>query len=152
MPAITVDMTRRPFLFLLLSLFLPSSAHAQIQLGRTWNCALTNIAATLTECQAAPAVAGERYIITDLVLQTTTGTSGTYAIRSGTGANCASNTAQIFPSSGSGSDRFAAPINTSPPAVISLETPLLVSADHAICLIGFAVQTINVTMRGFVTR
>jgi hypothetical protein len=148
---------RSLFLFLLLCMLLPPAAHAQIQLGRTWTCALVGIGATLTECQAAPGVAagtvaGERYIITDVIVQTTTGTAGTYAIRSGTGSNCAGATAQVFPSSGSGADRFSAPINTQPTAVISLRTPLVVLVDHAICLIGIGTNTINVQMIGFITR
>lgn len=144
---------KRLFLFFLVWLFLPSFGYAQIQLGRTWTCALTAIGATLTQCAAVtPLATGERYVITDIVVQTTTGTSGTYAIRSGTGTNCGSNTAQVFPASGSGSDRFSAPINSQPTAVISLKTPLAVTANHAVCLIGIGTNTINVQMTGFITR
>lgn len=116
----------------------------------SFGCALVNIAASLTQCQAVPAIATQSYYITNLTVQTTTGTAGTFALRSGTGTNCASATAQVFPSSGSGSDRWTAPINTQPSANITFYTPLKVTAGHAICHIGVGTNTTNVQIGGYV--
>ena len=119
------------------------------QLSQSWECSLNGIAATLTECQAVPANSDQRHYITDISVQTTTGTTGTYAIRTGTGTNCGTGTAQLFPSSGSGSDRYNAPINTEAMASIRFTTPLIPAKGHAICMIGFAVQTVSIQMQGF---
>jgi hypothetical protein len=116
---------------------------------QTFACSLTGLAATLTQCQAL--TAGRTYHITDIVVQTTTTTAGTYAIRSGAGTNCADATAQVFPRSGTGADRNTAPISSQPTAVISPTVQLEVTAGHAICVIGAATNTINITILGFYT-
>jgi hypothetical protein len=113
----------------------------------TWSCSLNSIAATLTQCQAAPA-AGLTLYITDIAVQTTTATSGTYAIQYGTGSNCGTGTTALFPSSGT-SNRFNAPINTQPMAHFSFTTPLEPAAANAVCLIGVATNTISVQMNGY---
>jgi len=92
-----------------------------------------------------------RHYITDIVVQTTTGTSGAYAIQSGTGTNCATGTAALFPKSGTG-DRFNAPIAAEGLDSISLVTPISPTAGHAICLIGTATNTIDVQISGFLAR
>lgn len=135
-------------------LLLAGSADAQIyirsgQLSQAWGCSLTALVASLTQCKAVPDSATQRYYITDIVVQTTTTTAGTYAIRSGTGTNCATGTLQVFPASGTGSDRFTAPISTSPTATIHLVTPIAVTAGHAVCVIGTATNTINIHLLGW---
>jgi len=122
------------------------------QLSQSWHCALNGIAATLTQCQAVPADSKERNYITDISLQTTTATSGTYAIRTGTGTNCATGTAQLFPASGTGSDRFNAPVISQAMAHLHFITPLRPTAGHAICMIGVATDTISMQIHGFVRR
>src|SRR5215471_1132846 len=135
-----------------LLLLLSSSAGAQTQLGRTWTCALVNLAATLTECQSVGLLAaGERYVITDIVVQTTTATAGTYSIQSGTGTNCGTNTAALFPA-GSTASRFTAPINSAMSADIVFRPPVIGAADSAVCVIGTATNTINIQLIGFITR
>src|SRR5215471_3741163 len=136
-----------------LLLLLSSSAGAQTQLGRTWTCALVNLAATLTECQSVALLTtgGERYVITDIVVQTTTATAGTYSIQSGTGTNCGTNTAALFPA-GSTASRFTAPINSAMTADIVFRTPVIGAADSAVCVIGTATNTINIQLIGFITR
>lgn len=116
--------------------------------AETWGCGKQGLVASLTECQAVPADSTDRYYITDIAVQTTTGTSGTFAIRSGTGTNCATGTAAVFPSTGT-SDLFNAPINSQPIAHLHFITPLRPTAGHAICVIGTAVNTIDVELRGF---
>ena len=116
------------------------------QLSQSWTCSLAGLVATLTECQAL--TAGNRHYITDIIVQTTTGTTGTYAIQSGTGTNCGTATTALYPSSDAG-DRFNAPINTQPTAVVSLTTPIVPTVGHAICVIGVAVNTIDIQLFGF---
>jgi len=133
-----------PFLFV-------AAADAQTytragQLSQSWTCSLSGLAASLTECQALSA--GNRHYITDIVVQTTTGTTGTYSIQSGTGTNCATATAALFPASGT-SDRFNAPINSQPTASVNLTTPIVPTVGHAICVIGVATNTIDIQLFGF---
>jgi hypothetical protein len=115
--------------------------------GTATSCSLTGLVATLTQC--LPVRAGSRYYVTDIVVQTTTATSGDWAIRVGTGTNCGTGTAQLFPVSGSGSDRYKAPIAANPPGVISLSTPLAAPAGAAVCVIGTGTNTINITLLGY---
>jgi len=112
-----------------------------------WSCALNGIAATLTQCQAAPA-AGLSLYITGLYVQTTTTTSGTYALQYGTGTNCATGTTALFPSSGT-SNRFNAPITSNAMASIFFPVPIKVPAANALCLIGVATNTISAQIVGF---
>jgi hypothetical protein len=141
-------------LCLLLCVAVPAWAQLYIRgggLSESWTASLTGIAASLTELKAVPLTAASRHYITDIVVQTTTGTTGTYALRYGTGTNCATGTGQLFPSSGSGSDRYNAPINSQPTAHIKFTTPLVVPAGNAICLIGVGTNTISIQINGFTT-
>lgn len=113
----------------------------------TFTCGLQGIAATLTQCQAA-AAAGLRYHITGVFVQTTTTTSGTYAIQTGTGTNCGTGTAALFPVSGT-SNRFNAPITTSAMAGLAFYTPLVAPVAAAICVIGVATNTISIQINGY---
>lgn len=113
-----------------------------------FTCSLTGLAAALTQCQAAPA-AGQRLYVTDIVVQTTTATSGLYALQTGTGVNCATATTALFPSSSTAA-RLNAPINTQATASINLTTPFVAPADHALCVIGTATNTISIQISGYV--
>lgn len=112
-----------------------------------WSCTLSGIAATLTQCQAAPG-AGLSLYITDIVVQTTTTTSGTYAVQYGTGTNCGTGTAALFPG-GATANRWNAPITTSSASNFSFITPLVVPANNALCVIGVATNTIRIQMNGY---
>ena len=101
----------------------------------TWTCGLNGIAASLTQCQAAPA-AGLKLYITDLTVQT------------GTGSNCATGTAALFPVSGT-ANRWNAPITTQSASNFKFTTPLAAPAASAVCLIGVATNTISVQMQGY---
>ncbi len=111
-----------------------------------FTCALMNLAATLTQCQAL--TAGRTYYITDIVVQTTTATAGSYSIQTGTGSNCGTSTTALFPSS-STSDRWTAPITSQAAGVISTTQPLVTTAGHAICVIGTVTNTINIQISGY---
>ena len=113
----------------------------------TWTCGVNAVAASLTQCQAAPG-AGVSLYITSINVQTTTTTSGTYAIQYGTGSNCGTGTAALFPVSGT-ANRFNAPITTSAMATIYFPIPLKAAANNAICLIGVATNTISAQITGF---
>ncbi len=112
-----------------------------------WTCGLNALAATLTQCQAAPGANLVLYI-TDIMVQTTTATSGTFAIQTGTGANCVTGTAALFPVSGT-ANRFNAPPTSAPMSVINFQTPLKVPANTAVCVIGVATNTISIQLAGF---
>ena len=134
-------------LLLLLALAAPASGQLYIragQLSESWSCSLAALDDTLTQCKAL--VAGVRHYITDISVQTTTTTAGTYAIRTGTGTNCAGSTTNLFPSV---TATFAAPISTQPMANLLFLTPLSPTAGHAICVIGTATNTINIHINGF---
>lgn len=116
--------------------------------GKRFTCGLAGLAASLTECQAL--AAGRTYYITDIVVGTTTATSGTYGIQVGTGTNCGSNTATIFPAPpATTASRYQAPIASNPVATISFTTPLVTPVGYAICVIGVATNTINIQVSGY---
>ena len=111
-------------------------------------CGLAALGASLTTC--AVAVAGKSYYITDIVVGTTTATSGTWAIQTGTDANCATGTAVVFPAApATTSSRFQAPIAANPVSVISFTTPIVVPASGYVCAIGVATNTININIHGY---
>lgn len=114
----------------------------------TFTCGLNAIAASLTQCQAAPG-AGLKLYVSSVHVQTTTTTSGTYAIQTGTGANCVTGTAALFPVSGA-ANRFNAPITSNAMASLTFPVPLAAPANSAICLIGVATNTISAQLVGFI--
>lgn len=97
------------------------------------------IAASLTQIVAAPG-AGLSIYIDALYVQTTTTTSGTYSFQSGTGSNCGTGTAAVFPVSGT-SNRFNSPPTTGAMAPLIMPTPLKLAANTALCVIGVATNT-----------
>ena len=113
---------------------------------KPWDCALSALVATLTQCQAAPA--SGRLYITDITVDTTTATAGTYLIEYGTGTNCASGTTKLYPSV-NGPAGWTAPV-LGAPQKINFQTPLQPAALNAICVIGTATNTINVELEGFI--
>jgi hypothetical protein len=143
-------MKRRLLLALALAALVVGDPSAQQSVSgsqSTWTCGLQGIAASLTQCQAAPA-AGLKLYITDITVQTTTTTSGTYAIQTGTGSNCATGTAALFPVSGT-ANRWNAPITTSAASNFRFATPLVAPAASAVCLIGVATNTISIQIQGY---
>lgn len=112
-----------------------------------WTCGLNALAATLTQCQAAPGANLSLYV-TDIIAGTTTTTSGTFGVQTGTGTNCGTGTAALFPVSGT-ANRFNAPPTTATLLGLHFQTPLKVPANSAVCVIGVATNTINVQLIGF---
>lgn len=115
-----------------------------------WTCSLGTLAASLTQCFAAPA-AGLRAYITDITVDTTTGTAGTYAVEYGTGSNCGTGTNQLFPVAPTSGTLTAwtAPV-LGAPEKFTFTQPLVPAAANAICVIGTATNTINIQLGGFV--
>lgn len=116
-------------------------------LGTPWRCSLDALAATLTQCIAA-APAGQRHYVTDIAVQTSTATSGTYSIQTGTGANCGTGTAAMWPALNT-TVRFNAPINSQPMFVANFTQPLQPPLASAICVIGIATNTIRIQLQGY---
>jgi hypothetical protein len=119
------------------------------QLSQDWTCSLDNIAATLTECKAAPGT-GKQLYITTITAQSTTATAGQFLLRTGTGTNCGTGTASLFPSAAT-VIRFAAPGNGSPATNINFTTPLPAPINTAICMLGVATNTVTIQISGFLT-
>lgn len=114
-----------------------------------WSCSLDNIGATLTQCKAATG-AGIKAYVTDIVIASTTATAGQFIIRTGTGSNCGTGTASLFPSAAT-VVRFPYPGNTSTigSTTIHLVTPLNPPAASAICILCVATNTCTVQMQGY---
>jgi len=117
--------------------------------GPSWTCSLDNIGATLTLCIIAPTDSTKRYI-TDIVAQSTTATAGQFILRTGTGTNCGTGTASLFPSAAT-VIRYSAPGNGSAPTVISFRTPLEVPKDKDLCMLGVGTNTVTMQIQGFLS-
>jgi hypothetical protein len=116
-----------------------------------WSCNLQALAASLTQCQAAPA-AGYSLYITAIIATTTTTTAGTFAIRYGTGTNCATTPIGVWPQPGgtAPSRVTTAPISTAAPMVINLgPVGIKLAAANAVCVIGTATNTIDIVLSGY---
>lgn len=132
---------------LLAAALMAAPAAATAQVAPTWSCGLNALAATLTECQAAPG-AGARLYITDIVVQTTTAVSGTWAVQYGTGTDCGTGTTALLPKSAT-ANRFNAPV-AGMPAILSFKTPLAAGVNTAVCVIGVATNTISIQLSGYI--
>ena len=141
-------MKKLALIFLLLTL--PTLASGQVVFPRgAWSCSLAALVAALTECQATTK-SPDYYVVTQIIVQTTTATAGDYAVRTGTGTNCADGTAGLFPSDVS--KTFKAPIAANPTAVISFPQPLKAPVGTAICVLGTGTNTINIQLVGYTNR
>jgi len=128
----------------------PSGNPVQVALNsptNSWSCALAGLANTLTQCQAA-AAAGQRAYITDITVDTTTATAGTFLVETGTGANCGTGTAALYPASAPSNWSVTAPV-LGAPLKLSFQTPLKAPVATAVCVIGTTTNTINIDLRGF---
>jgi hypothetical protein len=104
----------------------------------------------MVECKAIPAV-GYRYSITSLTAQSTTATAAGFQIQSGTGTACASNTTAVYPAVDT-STKWVAPGAGIGPMVKDFITPLQLSVNHAICVLGVATNTTTIQISGFVSQ
>lgn len=115
-----------------------------------FECSFNAIAATLTQLTGcAGAGAGLRYYITDIAIQTTTTTSGTFAFQTGTVTNCGTGTAALFPVSAT-ANRFNAIITSNGLGVYNFVTPLQTAVNAQICVIGVATNTVSGQVKGYI--
>ena len=116
-----------------------------------WSCNQQALAATLTQCQAAPG-AGYSLYVTGWIALTTTTTAGTYRLAYGTGTNCGTGTTALYPAPGlsGGTRTITAPISTAAPHNINLgPTGIKVPAANAMCVVGVATNTIDIVVMGY---
>lgn len=115
-----------------------------------WHCGKTAIAATLTECKAAPA-SGLKAYVTDIHVVSDTATAGSYTLRYGTGTNCGTGTTTLFPDVSSiTTGKIPYPANTANvPQSHSFLTPLQPAAANAVCVICVATNTCTISMQGY---
>lgn len=117
-----------------------------------WTCSLQALAASLTQCQAAPA-AGYSLYITSVIAISTTGTASNIALRAGTGSNCGTGTVGVFPQPGGSSPSrvLTTPINTAAPFNFTFPgSGLKLPAANALCVIGVATNTLDVAISGYI--
>jgi hypothetical protein len=138
-----------PLLAALLALTaLRSSVHAQSTPGVTWACSVDDVGATLTQCKLAPEP-GQRLYLTDVVVTSTTAVAGLFLVRTGTGANCGTDTASLLPSAPT-VPRVPYPANTAAPTVVKLSTPVMAPLASSICIICSVTNTCTAQMSGYV--
>lgn len=111
-----------------------------------WSCGLNAIGTTLTQCQAAPG-ASLRLYITDVVSQSNTATAGLFTLRFGTGANCGTGTGNLIFNSAAA--LMASPGNTVAVNDFHLTTPIPVTANNAVCVLGVVTNTTNIQILGY---
>jgi hypothetical protein len=113
-----------------------------------FQCSLNAIAATLTQCQAAPA-AGLSIYVTDIFAQSTTTTAGTFALNGGTGTNCGTGGYAVLPASAT-ANRYGYPASSAAATVLTFGTPIKLTAATALCAIGVATNTLRIDILGYI--
>jgi hypothetical protein len=134
---------------LILALFCFVSQDIPVQaqtLGPLWSCSLDNIGATLTLCSKAQGT--KMLYITDIVAQSTTSTAGLMLLETGTGTDCGTGTAALYPSAAAVA-RLVYTANTAAPTALHFQSPIAVRAGLDLCVIGTATNTVTIQMQGF---
>jgi len=115
-----------------------------------FTCGVAKVADALVECKAVPASASQRYHITQIITQSSTGTANQYSVQSGTGTACGTSTTAVFPADAV-TTKYVGPTNAQAPHIISFfPTPIHITAGHAICVLGIATQLTTMTISGYV--
>jgi hypothetical protein len=115
-----------------------------------YSCTITISSNTTTQCQPIPTVGGLRNYIQSYELYTTVaGTTDTIGLTSGTGTNCASNTAAMTPTY---ADTTITPANSAGVAVQLGGSGLVPNVGYAICAVmaGTTAGTVQVMVQGYV--
>lgn len=105
-----------------------------------FQCRVTAVTAA-TQCQAAPA-AGLKVYATDVVFSNNVGTAQTVKLVTGTGANCATGTADL-----SHAVQFGAAVGN---WNASFVTPLQGPAAGAVCVTPSVATSVSATVAGFI--
>lgn len=125
----------------LVALLIAARADAQ-NTGRSFSCHMTSTATTLTMITGCDVIAGNRYIITDIVSTASViSTSANYFIlSSGTGTNCGTtNTA-----------RYGAMSLAFTTVSTELKTPIATGVAEMLCFTHAATGTKDITINGFI--
>ena len=147
---------RRLGLFLVLALLLlATTAHAQsyqrviIDHPNRFSANVPDIGATMT--QILPATAGQSVYVTSLVLVSSTATAGAFALRAGTGTDCATSTTGVIPQPGISSPTltYVYPGNASSPLNLQFNPPVKAPLGFALCLVGTATNLARGQVNGF---
>jgi len=115
----------------------------------TWSCGAP-FGTTLTSCQGAPG-AGLKLYVQTIYAQSSTATASLWILETGTGTNCGTGTATVFPIGATAGTAVVPSLgNTAAPTVIQLQPPIAVTANQAICVVGSsATNTSLVTITGY---
>jgi hypothetical protein len=115
----------------------------------TWSCGAP-FGTTLTSCQGAPG-AGLKLYVQTIYAQSSTATASLWILETGTGTNCGTGTATVFPVGATAGTAIVPSLgNTAAPTVIQLQPPIAVTANQAICVVGSsATNTSLVTITGY---
>ena len=142
-------------LLLTLLVFTAWPAHAQtssrviIDHPNRYQANVADIGATMTQIVAA--TSGQRVYVTSLVLVSSTATAGSFALRAGTGSDCATGTTGVLPQPGVRSPTLTLvyPGNASTPLNLQFSPPLVTPQGYALCLVGVATNLARGAVLGF---
>jgi hypothetical protein len=113
-----------------------------------WLDSHAGIGATLTQVVAAPAATLSLYV-TGYIAGSTTTTAGQHLPRQGTGTNCGTGTATLYPGSANTTATVPSPANTVAPTSVTFNPPLKLAAGRAFCILGVATNTTWIAVSGF---
>lgn len=127
-------------------------AYMRIDHPNRIECTADNIAASLTQLTGCGVPgAGLSIYVTNIIAVSTTTTAGTFQLRTGTGSNCGTGTVAWLPPV-STSRTYGLPASNAAggPLNVALFTPRKIAANTALCVIGVATNTTNITVTGFI--
>jgi len=141
-------------LILLLFLLCAVPADAQFWIrqgnqGQEWTVGHAGVGAALAELKAVPATGGQHHITT-IINQSTTSTANQWSIQSGTGTACGTSTTAVIPADGVNT-KYVGVTNAQSVQIIMLQSPIHITAGHAICVLGIATQLTKITLVGYTT-
>lgn len=117
--------------------------------AQEWTVGHAGVGAALAELKAVPAT-GKTHHITTIINQSTTSTANQWSIQSGTGTACGTSTTAVLPAD-SVNTKYVGVTNAQSVQIIMLQTPIHITAGHAICVLGIATQLTKITLVGYTT-
>jgi hypothetical protein len=116
--------------------------------AQEWTVGHAGVGAALAELKAV--ATGKTHHITTIINQSTTSTANQWSIQSGTGTACGTSTTAVIPADGV-STKYVGVTNAQSVQIIQLQTPIHITAGHAICVLGIATQLTKITLVGYTT-
>lgn len=133
-----------------LILAIPAAGQLRTNPVGYFNAGHAGVGAALTQVKGI-VPAGLSIYVTDITVQSTTATAGTaWALRSGTGTDCATGTTAVYPVSSTSESWGFYPGNTAAQMTIRLLTPLKLADGHALCAIGVGTNLLRIQATGYV--